>query len=558
MKLRLSIGTQLAVGFGLLLLLMVLSSIIVYVSMGKMKTLNSQLSSQQYPLIVAGYELDSSLDHALASMRGAVLSNGSAQFHAEFSSAWQEAASSEGRLNHMRGELGNSQDEQRLEAIDKDVWNLRTVEKAALAANAKARGPYLNQAEQLQEEITQNLHPLLHSQQDQAKQASEDVRSATSWTNGTILLSTLLAVLLGAVIAAFVGRRMANAVQALLARARAIAEGDLTGKEMVASNDDELGELTSAINLMQENLRNMIESVANTTERVASASEEMSTTANQQAQGAETQRDQAQQVATALQEMAATVLQVSEHSNRASDAAREAADTARQGGMIVEQTLERMRAIAETVGTTAARVEDLGRSSDQIGEIIGVIDDIADQTNLLALNAAIEAARAGEQGRGFAVVADEVRKLAERTSKATKEIAQMIKGIQSETQSAVSAMQIGTQQVDQGVATTAQAGEALNEIIRMAEQVGDMVMHIATAATEQSSATDEVNLNIEQISRITQEAAAGAQQSAKACHELSTLALDLQNMVSRFKLSQLNYGNNLPAETSTYAAYAGE
>src|SRR5205085_10849113 len=177
-------------------------------------------------------------------------------------------------------------------------------------------------------------------------------------------------------------------------------------------------------------------------------------------------------------EMSATVLQVSDNSNKAADASRKAAETARHGGTIVDETLGKMRVIAGSVSGTAKKMEELGKSSDQIGHIIGVIDDIADQTNLLALNAAIEAARAGEQGRGFAVVADEVRKLAERTTTATKEIAQMIKSIQDETKVAVTAMEEGTKQVEDGVKTTSQAGDALKEIIQMSEQVGEMITHI--------------------------------------------------------------------------------
>src|SRR5258708_9315745 len=167
---------------------------------------------------------------------------------------------------------------------------------------------------------------------------------------------------------------------------------------------------------------------------------------------------------------------------------------------------------------------------------IGVIDDIADQTNLLALTAAMEAARAGEQGRGFAVVADEVRKLAERTTTATKEIAHMIKNIQDETRAAVAAMETGTKQVQEGVTSTSKAGDSLRSIIQMSEQVGGMITEIATAATQQSSTTEQVNMNIEQIAKLVKESAIGAQQSATACHDLSSLALDLQSMLDKFKL----------------------
>ena len=262
-------------------------------------------------------------------------------------------------------------------------------------------------------------------------------------------------------------------------------------------------------------------------------------------------------------------MQVSDNSNKAADAARNAAETAKHGGSIVQDTLAKMRVIADSVGQTARKMEQLGKSSDQIGRIIGVIDEIADQTNLLALNAAIEAARAGEQGRGFAVVADEVRKLAERTTTATKEIAQMIKNIQDETKIALTAMEQGTKQVEEGVASTAQAGDSLHGIIQMSDEVNEMITHIATAAAEQSSATEQVNSNMDQISKLVNESALGAQQSAKACQDLSGLALDLQKMASNFKLrdqqttfgaaraASHSEGHSEPDRPKAYSAAAG-
>ncbi|MGA9554182.1 MAG: methyl-accepting chemotaxis protein, partial [Candidatus Sulfotelmatobacter sp.] len=236
-------------------------------------------------------------------------------------------------------------------------------------------------------------------------------------------LTTLAALGMGSFVAVFLSRSVSVATQAVLAQAKAIAAGDLTGEELVVESQDELGELTAAINQMSGSLKRMIVAIMDNSAHVASASEELSSSATLQAQGADTQKDQTTQVATAMQEMAATVHEVSENSQKAADASHNAAQAARQGGQVVQETLATMRGIAESTRRVAARITELGKSSEQIGRIIAVIDDIADQTNLLALNAAIEAARTGEQGRGFAVVADEVRKLAERTAQATKEIA---------------------------------------------------------------------------------------------------------------------------------------
>lgn len=374
-----------------------------------------------------------------------------------------------------------------------------------------------------------------HSQKAAAEARRQRNAAVVAASRSSILLGIIgLAICIAAAI--LVPRQLSSKIATMLSVIEEIAAKNLAVEDITIHSRDEVGKAGTALNAMKNTLRSLIHSIASTAEHVASASEEISSSATQQAQGAETQKGQATQVAAAMQEMSSTVHEVSENSNRAAEASRQAAETAREGGAIVEDSLATMRAIADSVSATAQKVEELGKSSDQIGRIIGVIDDIADQTNLLALNAAIEAARAGEQGRGFAVVADEVRKLAERTTSATKEVATMVQSIQSETKTAVAAMHEGTKQVEQGVATTARAGDSLKQIIQMSEEVGEMITHIATAAAQQSSATEQVNQNVDQINRLVNESAIGAQQSAKACQDLSGLALDLQKMVSAFRL----------------------
>jgi methyl-accepting chemotaxis protein len=206
------------------------------------------------------------------------------------------------------------------------------------------------------------------------------------------------------------------------------------------------------------------------------------------------------------------------------------------GADVVRQNIAGMERIAERVKDASRTVEDLGARSEQIGQIIGTIEDIADQTNLLALNAAIEAARAGEQGRGFAVVADEVRALAERTTKATREIGDMIKAIQKETRGAVTAIEEGVTEVEKGTDFSVRSGQALEQILNQIIDVTMQVNQIATAAEEQTATTGEISSNIQQITSIVRQTAHGATQTAAASSELSKEADELQHIVSRFKL----------------------
>ncbi len=316
----------------------------------------------------------------------------------------------------------------------------------------------------------------------------------------------------------------------------AFANGDL--RQPDADSVSGLGELGEALNQALNAVAGTVHRIARASDHVASASEQISFSAAEQAQTTDRQKDQTAQIATAMQQMSSTVLQVSANSAKAAEASRRAAHVAHAGDNMVEDALAKMRAIAGSVSSTAKKLQELSKSSDKIGRIIGVIDDIADQTNLLALNAAIEAAHAAEHGREFAVVAEEVRKLAERSARATKEIAEMILTVQEETAIAVVAMEEGTRQVEEGVSSTSKAGDALKQIIQASEQVGEMITQIAAAVTEQSSATEQINRNMEGIAGLLKESAGGAREAAKACEDLSELALDLQKLVSKFRVDE--------------------
>ncbi|HEX2865850.1 MAG TPA: methyl-accepting chemotaxis protein [Ignavibacteriales bacterium] len=315
-----------------------------------------------------------------------------------------------------------------------------------------------------------------------------------------------------------------------------VSQGDFT-RTLQLDEKSDLYKLGQNVNKMINDLQNTLSMVSEAVQATASAANEISSSSEQMAAGAHEQSQQATEVAGAIEEMTKTVYETAKNANEAADVSRHSSLAAEKGAMKINDTKKGIEKIVASSEETSRIVASLSKRSEQIGEITQVIDDIADQTNLLALNAAIEAARAGEQGRGFAVVADEVRKLAERTTKATKEIAETIKAIQLEAKEADSAMGESKTAVIEGMNLTAEVAEVLSEILSGAKKTTDVVLQVAAASEEQSGAAEEIAKNIEGISAVTQQSASGTEQIARAAEDLNRLTVNLQEIVSKFRLS---------------------
>lgn len=371
----------------------------------------------------------------------------------------------------------------------------------------------------------------------QAKETSEANHSAFKTGMFTSIAMIVISAIICILFAILIVRSITQPMKKMTEMIKDIAqgEGDLT-KRLDDSGKDEIAEVCRWFNTFVGKLHGIIGKISDTTNQVASASAQLHTTSEQMAAGAEQAVAQCSTVATAAEEMSATSGNIAQNCQSAADGSQQASGAAVNGAQVVDETIKVMKNITDKVTQSAKAVESLGERSDQIGAIVGTIEDIADQTNLLALNAAIEAARAGEQGRGFAVVADEVRALAERTTKATKEISDMIKAIQKETKSTVTAMEEGVAEVKTGGEKAAESGKALESIQDQVNAVTAQIHQVATAAEEQTATTTEISGNMQQITSVIGQTSRGAQESASAANQLSSLADDLRKIVGQFKL----------------------
>jgi len=314
---------------------------------------------------------------------------------------------------------------------------------------------------------------------------------------------------------------------------RAAANKDLTLRAKIESRD-EFGRMGESFNTMMESFHALILELTAATSQVASSATELSATTAQTSKGMTQQQDDTAQVASAMTEMTATVHEVAQNTQQAATASSNAANSAQTGRKVVEETISAVQTLSERLLNSAELTHTLEAESTNIANMLEVINKIAEQTNLLALNAAIEAARAGEQGRGFAVVADEVRSLSSRTADSTKQIAAVIERLQAGTKAAVKAMQTSSSEASEVVQQTLKAGDSLNEIASAVEHINAMTIQIASASEEQSLVSEEINQNVVSISTVSVDSAEGADQIAQTCEELARLSEHLKEISERF------------------------
>jgi len=538
---NLKIGVKLGIVFGFLLLMIVVMVCFGIGGAGKVNESVEEIAKGSYAKTVYAFQAHDAINEVAGSIRMLVILK-------DGNGAVLEKQKIEAASGHYREALKKLEDAEKSETGMKLLENMKSAIAPAAQANNRvmelalshrqdeATALLVKEAIPLMQKLQEAFAAQVKFQEDNVDatyKKSVAVYARTKWVQ---IIGGALSVILGLLAAIYLIRNFTTRIIRVANTMSRIADGDLTTQLKIYAND-EIGELGKSINRMVLSLDTMITSITKTASELASSSNILYGISEQAASSSEEVAAQAGTVVTACEEMVSTSGGIAQNCNIAAESSRQGSDLVTEGVSVVQETVAGMNRITERVKETAATLERLGSRSDQIGEIVGTIEDIADQTNLLALNAAIEAARAGEQGRGFAVVADEVRALAERTTKATKEIAQMIKAIQNETTGAVTSMEEGVKEVERGTQDAAKSGRALDHILSQINAVSMEINQIATAAEEQTATTTEITSNIQQITEVVQLSASCSHDSADAAKELLAQAEELQRLVGRFTLA---------------------
>ena len=540
MKTDLKIKMKLLIGFGIIMFTCLIVALTALYAISRLDANIVNLLQTRIPQMKRVADVNQAISSSALNMDDAMMASDQEAAKAELAPAAHNQKATSENLENLKMSLQSEKEKALFQAVinKRAAYGVTRNQLVTLLTEGKKEAALktLRELRPLRDAYQGTLGELDGEIRKWAKLEASETEQAAKSARFAIIAIMVVATGIASAVSIWIVGSITKPLNAAVATADRIADRDLT-IQVAGINGTETGRLMAAMGNMVDNLRDIVSQTSSISASIAASSTQLHDTSERIATGAEQVACQTQTVATASAEMSATSNDIALNCHAAARSSQQASSAAESGAQVVAQTVEVMNRIAERVNATSRTVESLGARSDQIGAIVGTIEDIADQTNLLALNAAIEAARAGEQGRGFAVVADEVRALAERTTKATREISEMIKAIQSETKGAVSAMEEGVREVQQGTEEAAKSGSALQEILDQINTVSLQVNQIATAAEEQTATISEITGNINQISEIVQRSAQGSQDSSLAAAQLASLSDDLSTLVTQFKLA---------------------
>ncbi|MFK5915753.1 MAG: methyl-accepting chemotaxis protein [Woeseiaceae bacterium] len=475
----------------------------------------------------------------LANIRAYLLS-GDIKFQDNFNAKWKVNSARFKQISSMTGVMTSSQ---------RKAWNTYSNTRAEFAKYPplmfKQRSGkdwnlanyWLSTKAAPQAKAIMGILQGMRVNQDKLAEADQELLvSETYLMEVAILMGTVTAFIISVVIAIFLSRSIVIPLKRVVDRAKDISDGDLTGNPLEITGNDELAELTVATNEMGSSLQDIIQQISNSAHELSAASEQLQSTATKTTQGMDSQRSEIDMVATAMNEMSATVQEVAQNASLAATSASEADNAASTGRVLVSQNMSGINQLAQSIDNASQTINKLGEDTNSVDSIVDVITGIAEQTNLLALNAAIEAARAGEQGRGFAVVADEVRTLAGRTQESTEEIRTMLDKLKVGASDAVKAMDEGHEQAKASVEQAKNASDSIDQITQAVTAINEMNTQIATAAEEQSSVAEEMNRSVVQISSEAESTLESTRETSAAAEQVRSLSSNMQQIVSRFRI----------------------
>ncbi|GAX91184.1 methyl-accepting chemotaxis protein [Effusibacillus lacus] len=561
---KFTIGKKLIGGFLTVAAILGITSGITYYSIKKVDTSYSELLERRASVLVQAKDIQVNAVQQNASLRGYLLT----QDQNTLKNLQNANAKLNDLVNKTISMVNSTEQKEELEKLGalNQEYKKKSDQILELMQTNQAEANKLANTEvaQLGRDMGTQADAIADRQQklmDEGRQANTDlVHSVTI----TVLVISVVGLVLAILIGFFISRMISKPMVAMAGIAELIASGDLTADEIKVKNRDEIGDLANSFNQMARNLRNLIRQVGSSAEQVAAASEELTASAEQTSKateqiastiqevavGSEKQVRSVDESAKAINEMSVGVQQIAANAQNVSSTAIQASEIASEGNQAIQTVVRQMNSISSTVNGLADAVKGLGERSQEIGQIVEVITSIAAQTNLLALNAAIEAARAGEHGRGFAVVADEVRKLAEQSAQSAQQIADLITSIQGETNNAVQTMETATKEVADGIKVVTTAGESFKEIQRFVNEVASQIEEVSASSQQMSAGTEQVVNSINVITEAAETAAAGTQNVSAAAEEqlasmeeitasasaLSKMAEELQTLVGKFKV----------------------